>query len=107
MLPMQRAVAAQFGGDPEAADDLLEARLASHPWLSGDAFGFADCAAMPALFYASAVRSFEPGRPALADGFARMRQRPSIARVLREAAPWLRNFPLRAHLPEAYVPSPA
>lgn len=119
MLPMQRAVAARLAGDLDAAEhvreevgdeldvayDLLEARLASREWLGGDAFTMADCAAMPALFYASAVREFEPGRPALAAYFRRLLERPSIARVLREAAPWLRHFPLIERLPAGYRPS--
>jgi glutathione S-transferase len=118
MLPMQRAVASRLADDAdhaartrenvgdelEIAYDLMEARLAHHPWLSGDAFGMADCAAMPALYFASAVRSFEAGRPALAAYFSRLRERPPVARVLREAAPWLRYFPLVDTLPAAYFP---
>jgi glutathione S-transferase len=119
MLPMQRAVAARIAhGDSEAAararqevgDELevayglLEARLSGRKWLGGDAFTMADCAAMPALFYASAVREFEPGRPALAAYFRRLLERPSIARVLGEASPWLQHFPLIATLPADYRP---
>lgn len=118
MLPMQRAVAARLAGDLDAAErvrqeagdelevayDLLEARLAGRPWLGADAFTMADCAAMPALFYASAVREFEPGRPALAAYFRRLLARASVARVLREAAPWLQSFPLVERLPVAYRP---
>ncbi|MGN6112290.1 MAG: glutathione S-transferase family protein [Luteimonas sp.] len=120
MLPMQRAVAARIahgdgetaatarqevGDELEVAYGLLEARLASRKWLGGDAFTMADCAAMPALFYASAVRAFEPGRPALAAYFRRLLERPSVARVLGEASPWLRHFPLVETLPAGYVPS--
>jgi glutathione S-transferase len=119
MLPMQRAVAARIahgdtgaaahaqrevGDELEVAYDLLEARLAHRRWLGGDPFTMADCAAMPALFYASAVREFEPGRPALAAYFRRLLERPSVARVLREAAPWLQHFPLVATLPADYRP---
>ena len=119
MLPMQRAVAARLGGDLDAAErvrqevwdelevayDLLEARLAARPWLGGDTFTMADCAAMPALFYASAVREFESGRPSLAAYFRHLLDRPSVARVLREAAPWLQYFPLIEDLPPAYRPA--
>ena len=119
MLPMQRATAArivhgdtgaaedvrqQVGDELEVAYDLMEARLAGRRWLSGDAFTMADCAAMPALFYAAAVREFEPGRPALAACFRRLLERPSVARVLREAAPWMQHFPLVATLPADYRP---
>lgn len=119
MLPMQRAVAARLAGDPDAERvrqdvgaeleivyDLLEARMAARQWLGYEAFSMADCAAMPALFYASAVRGFEPGRPALAAYFRRLLERPSIARVLREAAPWLQYFPLIDSLPSGYRPAP-
>jgi glutathione S-transferase len=120
MMPMQRAVAARLAGDdPDLAErtrqdvgdeldvacDLLEARLATRRWLGGDAFTMADCAAMPALFYASAVREFEPGRPALAAYFRRLLERPSVARVLREASPWLQHFPLIETLPADYRPA--
>jgi glutathione S-transferase len=118
MLPMQRAVAARLSGEPSAAErarqevgdelevayDLLEARLADRRWLGDDAFTMADCAAMPALFYSAAVREFEPGRPALAAYFRRLLERPAIARVLREAAPWLQHFPLIETLPADYRP---
>ena len=120
MLPMQRAVAARLGSaTPDAAErvrrevgeeldvayDLVEARLAGRQWLGGDAFTLADCAAMPALFYASAVREFEAGRPAMAAYFRRLLERPSVARVLREAAPWLQHFPLVKRLPPGYRPA--
>ena len=120
MLPMQRAVAARIvhgdtelasqvrqdvGDELEVAYGLLEARLAGRTWLGGDSFTMADCAAMPALFYASAVREFEAGRPALAAYVRRLFERPPVARVLREAAPWLPNFPLVATLPDAYRPA--
>lgn len=120
MLPMQRAVAVRIAqGDTEAAErakqevgdelevayDLLEARLAGRRWLGGSDFTMADCAAMPALFYASAVREFEPGRPALAAYFRRLLERPSVARVMREAAPWLQYFPMLESLPADYRPT--
>lgn len=118
MLPMQRAVLARIAGDAETAErtrqdvgdelevayGLLEARLAGRRWLGGGAFTMADCAAMPALFFASAVREFEPGKPALAAYFRRLLERPSVARVLREAGPWLQHFPLVGTLPVDYRP---
>lgn len=120
MLPMQRAVAARIaqgdgetaarakqdaGEELEVAYGLLETRLSGRKWLGGDAFTMADCAAMPALFYASAIREFEPGRPALAAYFRRLLERPSVARMLGEASPWLRHFPLIETLPADYRPA--
>jgi glutathione S-transferase len=95
----------EVGDELDVAYGLLEARLANRRWLGGDAFTMADCAAMPALFYASAVRGFEPGRPALAAYFRRLLERPSVARVLGEASPWLQHFPLVATLPADYRPT--
>lgn len=116
MTPMQAAVAATFSGDAGQAEraaasaaaqletsyGLLERQLAGRAWLAGDQFSLADCAAMPALFYAAAVRPFAPGFPALAAYFERLLQRPSVRRVLEDARPWLQNFPLLTRLPAAH-----
>ena len=50
----------------DTAYAMLEKRLATRDWVAGDAFTLADCAAMPALFYAQAVHPFSPSHPALA-----------------------------------------
>lgn len=66
----------------------------SGPWAMGDAFTLADCAALPALFYADhAVRLSE--WPELAGYLLRLKARPSVARVLAEAEPHFQYFPLR------------
>ncbi len=116
MTPMQAAVAATFTGDAasaaraasvssaqlESAYGLLERQLAGGSWLAGEDFSLADCAAMPALFYAAAVRPFAHDFPALGAYFARLLQRSSVRRVLKDAKPWLGNFPLLATLPAAH-----
>ncbi len=66
---------------------------ASGPWAVGDAFTMADCAAGPALFYAKKVVPFGDGRTHLAAYFARLSERPSFARALDEAKPYLTMFP--------------
>jgi glutathione S-transferase len=64
------------------------------PWAMGDAFTLADCAALPALFYADyAVPVSE--WPELAAYLDRLKARPSVARVLAEAEPFFQYFPLR------------
>jgi glutathione S-transferase len=62
------------------------------PWAVGAAFSMADCAALPALFY-SAQRVPLTDFPKLAAYLERLKQRPSIARVLNEAAPYLQYVP--------------
>lgn len=75
------------------AYDIAEGQLASTGWAAGDEFGLADCAAAPALFYADKVVPFLATHPRLAAYFARVSARPSVARTLREAEPYLAAFP--------------
>ena len=73
---------------------ILETGLADgRTWLAGDRFTLADCAAAPALFYAERVEPFHEARPRLAAYFGRLTARPSFARVVREAEPYLPLFP--------------
>ena len=72
----------------------LVAPMISGPWAMGESFTMADCAALPALFYADhAVRLSE--WPELAAYLLRLKARPSVARVLAEAEPYFQYFPLR------------
>lgn len=77
----------------EAAYGIADAWLRTGPWALGRAFSVADCAAAPALYYANRVMSFGQARPHLAEYFARLRERPSYARVFEEAKPYLAMFP--------------
>ncbi len=61
-------------------------------WAAGESFTLADCAAAPALFYASKIAPFGERRH-LADYYARLCERPSVARVFEEAKPYLAMFP--------------
>lgn len=73
--------------------DLLEKHMARREW-AVDGFGLSDCAAAPALFYANTVAPFTATHPRLTEYLARLMRRPSFARVLEEAEPWFRMFPL-------------
>jgi glutathione S-transferase len=76
-----------------AGYDLIAPMIAG-PWAMGATFTLADCAALPALFYADyAVKLAE--WPALAAYLERLKARPSVARVLAEAEPFFQYFPLR------------
>ena len=72
---------------------LIDQQMAMQTWAMGEAFGLADCAAAPALFYANEVMPFGEGCGNLAAYFARLKARPSYARVLREAEPYFAMFP--------------
>ena len=61
-------------------------RLASQPWLCGEKFTMADCAAIPPLFYAQIAAPFAQ-HPNVAAYFARAQQRPSYAKVKAECEP--------------------
>jgi len=54
----------------------------------------ADCAAVPALFYADHAVALAEW-PALGAYLARLKARPSVARVLAEAEPFFKYFPLK------------
>jgi glutathione S-transferase len=63
------------------------------PWAAGDTFTVADCAALPALYYADYAVPLA-GWPTLAAYLERLKARPSVARVLAEAQPFFQYFPL-------------
>lgn len=69
-----------------------DAHMATREWAS-DAFGLADCAAAPALFYADWVHAIPPEYGALRAYRARLLSRPSIARAVDEARPYRALFP--------------
>lgn len=74
----------------------LEPRLAGGGWAACGRFTIADCAAAPALFYADWVHPIPAAHAALAAYRARLLLRPSVARVVEEARPYRRFFPLGA-----------
>lgn len=76
----------------------LEGQLTArdpHGWLAGDDFTLADCAAAPALHYANVLHPLDrDSHPALVAYFDRVMTRPSVARVVEEARPYRKLFPL-------------
>jgi glutathione S-transferase len=73
--------------------DIADRHLAGKTWAMGDKFTLADCAAAPALFFADKVVPFAASHPNLAAYLARLKQRPSYARTLAEAEPFMQYFP--------------
>ena len=77
----------------EVSYGLIDKEMASKTWACGEGFSLADCAAAPALFYAEKVLPFRDRYEHVAAYFDRLRQRPSYARALREAEPYMKLFP--------------
>ncbi len=108
MQPMQKIVGDTFR--PEGQHDaygVAEARkqldvalgivdrgMAGGGWAMGDIFTMADCAAAPALFYADKVSPLAGRHDNAARYLGRLRERPSFARVLKEAEPYFKLFPM-------------
>lgn len=77
----------------QTAYAMIEQDMADKTWAMGDQFTMADCAAAPALFYAAMVVPLEAGYPNVSAYRERLMARPSYARALREAEPYLANMP--------------
>jgi glutathione S-transferase len=72
---------------------MIERDMAGPTWAMGDEFTMADCAAAPALFYANLVEPFEKTHGYAARYLGRLMARPSFARTVEEARPYLALFP--------------
>ena len=77
-----------------SALDRFESQVTDKTWAMGNDFTLADCAAAPALFYGN--RFFGPFRqshPRAMGYLDRLMARPSYARALREAEPFMHLLP--------------
>lgn len=110
--PMQQIVADRLyasHGDltPQRASlvtayGMLERQLAGDNWAASADFSLADCAAAPALFYASTLVPFPDDHQHLSAYFERLTQRPSIQRVIDEARPWFDFYPFARDIPQRF-----
>ena len=82
---------------------LFERQLADRTWLASDGFSLADCAALPALFYATIVEPPPAGQVQLRAYIERLLQRPAVQRVLLEARPWFQYFPFVEAMPARFL----
>ncbi|MGN6549324.1 MAG: glutathione S-transferase family protein [Pararhizobium sp.] len=83
---------------------MIEERYLAEGFVGSGALTLADCAASPALFYAHAVEPIGAGSPVL--GYLRMLMlQPSFRRVLLEAEPYFKFFPMDTTL--SVEPPPA
>lgn len=81
---------------------MLDRQLASRTWVASPDFSLADCAATPALFYASTLVPFPDDCRHLSAYFERLTQRPSVQRVIDEAKPWFSFYPYAEAIPERF-----
>jgi glutathione S-transferase len=110
--PMQQIVGGRIKGDHadltnehatlKTAYAMIDRHMASRVWMSGEHFSMADCAAAPALFYASTVQPFPQDCKSLRDYFERLAARPSIQRVIEEAKPYFSLYPFADQIPERF-----
>jgi glutathione S-transferase len=84
---------AQARAQLRTAYDMIEHDMRSRTWAMGEAFTMADCAAAPALFYAHLVEPIGADHPQTLAYRDRLMARPSYARVLAEAEPYMKMFP--------------
>ena len=77
----------------DTAYAIAERFLRGTGWAVGDEFSLADCAAAPALFYANKVHPLTSASSHCRAYLGRLEARPSFARVLREAEPFMSMFP--------------
>jgi glutathione S-transferase len=105
-LPMQKIMGDRLrpeAKDPHGVEEakeqlrtsyrMIEAQMSAGTWAMGEAFGLADCAAMPALFYGNMVEPFGDAHKNVTAYFERLKARPSVARVLKEAEPYFNMVP--------------
>jgi glutathione S-transferase len=84
---------AQARAQIETAYGLLDGLHRTGPWALGDDFTLADCAAFPSLHYANRIIPIGDRWGGLSAYLERLRRRPSVARVVDEAAPYAHMFP--------------
>jgi glutathione S-transferase len=77
----------------DTALGMVDKAMAGATWACGDSFTMADCAAAPSLFYAAKVMPFETTYANAAAYLDRLTKRPSFARALKEAEPYMHLFP--------------
>ncbi len=73
--------------------DMIEQQMSGAGWAMGDQFSLADCAALPALFYGNMAEPFGSNNKNVTAYLERLKARPSVARVMKEAEPYFSMVP--------------
>ena len=106
-VPMQKIVTDRLRpagkNDPHGVEDarrlldtalgMVDRDMATKTWAMGETFSLADCSAAPPLFYANMVSPFGETHKNVARYLQRLMERPSYARVLKEAQPYFGLIP--------------
>lgn len=77
----------------QTAIGMIDQDMAAKTWVMGDSFSMADCAAAPPLFYANMLMPFGATHKNAARYLDRLMERPSFARAVKEAQPYLELMP--------------
>ncbi|WP_213286862.1 glutathione S-transferase family protein [Bradyrhizobium sp. sGM-13] len=72
---------------------MIEQQMENGGWAIGEEFSLADCAAVPSLFYGNMAMPFGEAQKNLSAYLERLKARPSVARVLKEAEPYFQMVP--------------
>jgi glutathione S-transferase len=72
---------------------LADGEMATKRWAVGDHFSMADCAAGPPLFFTNRMMPLADEFPHVSAYLDRLTKRPSYARALAEAQPYMAMFP--------------
>ena len=72
---------------------VAEEGMSGRTWAAADQFSMADCAAAPPLFFINRMMPLASEFPQLSAYLGRLMQRPSYARTLHEAQPYMSMFP--------------
>jgi glutathione S-transferase len=84
------------------AYQMIDRQLQGRTWIASEHFSLADCAATPALFYASTLVPIPGACVNLLAYFERLLTRPSVQRVLQEAKPYLHMYPFIEAVPARF-----
>lgn len=111
-VPMQQIVSDHMRGGQgdvsaqrsmlETAYGMVDRHMASRTWLVDETFSMADCAAAPALFYASTLQPLPSDLENLRVYFERLMERPSVQRVVQEAKPYFPHYPFASAIPSRF-----
>lgn len=72
---------------------IADREMSTKRWANGEQFSMADCAAAPPLFFTNLMTPLASEFPHMSQYLERLMKRPSYARVLAEAEPYLSMFP--------------
>ena len=87
----------------QVAYEMLEKQAKDKRWIINEEFTLADCAAAPALFYATTLEPFKTEQKNCKSYFEKLMARPSVKRVIEEAKPFFLNYPYKENIPAQFL----